>query len=257
MTLAEFISDDASETPSLTVVNRESPRPLYRLLTDLFDERSVTVRETTSDRSDRSDAIVLKRSSTSGDDTETIVSPFDQITDELLLVNADIYTTGTRGLEAVETPNVIAQLDEVSFRVDGTVASKQKLVLIEISRYIEAKAWMADEGRLHTGFQHLSRIGDEKGTRRVYERIGLESSVDTHVYGHPDASPSLPNVTVHGVETDEIRRSWFVAYESLDGEDAAALVAHRTGPAAWNALWSYDPTKVADLVAYLERKYGR
>jgi hypothetical protein len=50
----------------------------------------------------------------------------------------------------------------------GSPASNsEKLPLIVISRYIEQLAWQHETGRLRSSFQRLSRLDDERGTRRV------------------------------------------------------------------------------------------
>lgn len=254
MSLAEFVRKSGQEA-TVTVLDRESVRPLYRLLTGLFDDDAVTVREAATDADGLEDAVLVEKD---GSDVGFAVSTFEAIRDELLLVNADIYVTGARELGEVETPDALAYLDEVPFTVRGRPDDpKEKLLLIEMSRHIEAMAWEAGEGRLHTGFQYLSRLDDERGTRLVYDRLGRDSDVAPHVYGAPDARLSVPGVTVHGVDVEEIRRSWFVVYRSdHHSQDAAALVAVETEPRTWEGCWTYDPDRVAAVERYLDRTYA-
>ena len=255
MSLAEFVNAENTQEATLTVVNPDSECPVYRLLTRLFDEDAVTVHETTIDSEEISaDTIVAEKETPN---SGFAVSPLDAVRDELLFVNSDIYVTGARELDEVQTPDVITHLSEIPFTVTGYPSnSKEKLLLIEMSRHIEALAWQAGDGCLATGFQSLSRFDDEQGTRQVYTRLGNETSVNTHIYGVPDADPSLPGVTIHGEETEELRRTWFVVYDSPDhSHDAAALVAVQTEPNTWNGYWTYDTTTVADILTYLERTY--
>jgi hypothetical protein len=255
MSLTDVVETVNSTEATLTVVNPESECPLYRLLSGLFDDEVVTVRETTSDAETiPADTVFVER-----DDGKAggVNSQFDDLRDELLLVNADIYVTGARGLDDVETPDVITQLSEIPFTVRGRPEdAKEKFLLIEMSRHIEAMAWRAGDGRLATGFQQLSRLDDEHGTRQVYTRLGTETDVEAHVYGIPDARPSLPGVRIHGDHAAELRRTWFVVYESRSQPDnTAALVAVQTDPNTWEGCWTYDPATVTDILAYLDRAY--
>jgi hypothetical protein len=254
MSLTEFI-EPADQEATITVLNPDSVQPVYRLLSGLFNEDVVTVQKTkTNENSVPSDTVLVEKR----DESVVAVSSLDRIREELLFVNSDIYLTNSRNLDDVETPDVIRNLDEIPFTVTGYPESgKEKLLLIEISRHVEAMAWQADEGRLATGFQQLSRLDNESGTREVYERLGGEAGVDTHVYGVPDATPSIPGVTVHGADTQELRRSWFVVYESTHHpHEAAALVAIETDSNTWEGCWTYDPARVARILDYLDRNYS-
>lgn len=253
MVLEDIVTAESDEA-TVTVLNRESGQPLYRLLTGLFTAKAVTVRETTTDTEIHDDVVLTEKN---GDPGGFAVSPLDAIRDELLMVNADIYVTGARELEAVEAPDVLTELDEIPFTVRGRPEDpKEKLLLVEMSRHIEAMAWQAGNGQLRTGLQYLSRLEAERGTHQVYERLGAESGVDTHVYGLPDAEPSIPGVTVHGVDNSELRRSWFVVYRSSkQPKQAAALVAVETEPRTWEGRWTYNPERVATIDAYLDEQY--
>lgn len=255
MSLAEFAQDTEYQGATLTIVNPDSECPLYRLLAGLFDDDVVTIQEaTTESGSVQSDTVLVEKD---GRDAGFAVSSFESIRDELLLVNSDIYVTGHRELDDVETPDAIRQLDEIPFTVTGYPEnSKEKLLLIEISRHIEAMAWQAGNGRLASGVQYLSRLDDEHGTQQVYTRLGSETAVETHVYGVPDSHPSIPNVTLHGETTEELRKSWFVVYESARyPHEAAALVAMQTDANTWEGCWTYDPNKVAGILDHLDRTY--
>jgi hypothetical protein len=252
MGLAAFVADYADGEATLTVVDRESERPVYRLLSRFFGD-AVTLREVeTVDAAGPTDAVVLER------DGETLAgTSLAAIRDELLLVNSDVYVTGSRPIEDVETPSVVTGLAGVPY--EATVRAdypREKLLMIEVSRYVEAMAWRAGEGRLATGFQSLSRIEDERGTRRVYERIGDETDVDAHVYGLPGEASLPSGVTAHAVDTDEIRRSWFVCYRSgAHPHEAAAQLAVKTAPDTWEGVWTFDPDRVGRVLDYLDRTY--
>jgi len=254
MGLREFVATLGRQEATVAVIDRESKHPIYRLLVDLFDTDAVEVRDTEGDnRSHRTDATVLRKGG-----NDIAVSSLGAVRDELLLVNSDIYVTGARGLDDIDPPDVIAGLDEVPFRVsDGSRQPKAKLVLIEMSRAIEAMAWRNGTGRLDAGFQQLSRIADERGTKRVYTRLGADTDVETHVYGVPGHNPSLPSVSVRAADTRELRRSWFVVYRPEDRPGGgAALVAYQTEDAVWEGCWTYDRGRVAGVLDYLDSTYA-
>jgi hypothetical protein len=256
MGLREFVATLGRQEATVAVIDRESERPIYRLLVDLFDTDAVEVRDTQGDnRSHRTDATVLRKRGAHGD---IAVSSLGAVRDELLLVNSDIYVTGARGLDDIDPPDVIAGLDEVPFRVsDRSRQPKAKLVLIEMSRAIEAMAWRNGTGRLDAGFQQLSRIADERGTRRVYRRLGADTEVETRVYGVPDHNPSLPSVSVRAADTRELGQSWFVVYRPGDRPTGgAALIAHQAEDAVWEGCWTYDRGRIAAVLDYLDSTYG-
>lgn len=237
MGFREFVADVGRRDARVTVVDRRSEPPVYRLLVGLFDTDAVTVREAESgDDSHPPDSTVLR----TGDGSEAVaVSSLGAVRDELLLMNSDIYRTGARDLDDVDPPDVIAGLDGVPFRVRSDVRQpKAKLVLIEMSRAIEAMAWRDGTGRLDAGFQHLSRIADERGTRRVYAQLGAETDVETTVYGASGPGPSLPSVAVRTADAPELERSWFVVYWSAEQPDHTAALIAVQGDDEWTGCWT-------------------
>ena len=155
MGLREFVATFGWQEATVAVVDREAERPVYRLLVDLFDTDAVAVRDVEADSGPHpTNTTVLRKADTHDD---IAVSSLDAVRDELFLVNSDIYVTGARDLCDVDLPEVVAGLDGVPFRVsDRARQPKGKLVLIEMSRAIEAMAWRDGTGRLDAGFQHLS-----------------------------------------------------------------------------------------------------
>lgn len=253
MTLADVLEAVRGREATLTVLNRTDPQPVQNVLENLFDGTSVAVEEERTVDGEPSNLVILK----TGDDLA--VSTLDDVRDSVLLVNSDLYVTGARELDEVETPTAIAELSDLPFRVRGYPdTSKGKLMLIEISRFIEARALRAGTGTLRSGFQRLSRIEDERGTAAVYERLA-DAGLSVHVYGVPDAEPPSP-LNVHAADAEELRRSWFVVYRdpAASHRDAALLaVLERSdnGPNEWRGFWTYDPERVAELDGYLEGAY--
>jgi hypothetical protein len=254
MSLGEFFTRSERADVSLGVVGSDVPEQLQDLLARIFDRQSVEVKKSVTvpeAESPTTDRVYLL------DDGEVLAeSPLEDVANSILLVNSDLYTTGTRSVEEVDLPDVIAALDETHFRLRGYPESnKEKLLLITISRYIERTALEHGTGKHRASFQYLSRIDDERGTREVYERLG-DSDVDTHVYGIPDWTPPPEyGLTLHGGWGQEFRDSWFVVYvPDTPSKPHTALLAIEDEPNTWDAFWTYDPDTVRDINQYIERE---
>jgi hypothetical protein len=229
------------------------------LLERAFADQPVTVAETHRPESDEDVVCLLE----GGEVVAT--TPLADLEEAFLLVNADRYRTGTRQVDASSFPAVLTGLDEVEFEVRGFPKSnKEKLLLILISRFIEARALWRGAGELHSTFQRLSRLDDEYGTRRMYESLAA-AGVSTHVYGVRDAAAAVDDleVTVHAGDHEEYRRSWVVVFappaadrDAPDSEHGpAALVAVETGPNVWRGTWTFDPARVDRIRSYLVRNF--
>lgn len=177
---------------------------------ELFDGLDIDVREIAS--TDTDDGLVVLF--IHGELVAT--SPVGPIMETLLFVNSDLYTSGATEIQDIDPPDVIMELAETVFTLQGYPESNvEKLVLILVSRYIEHSAWIQQTGTLRTSFQRLSRLNDERGTREVYERLGQIQELDVHVYGIPDWDPpSSMGMSVHGIANEEITKYWFAVYEN-------------------------------------------
>lgn len=250
MTLADIISDIESREKTLTVLNRDEPEPIVRMLKRMVDAPDVTVR----DADPNPDTGVPGNIVIAEDDGEDqlAISTIEDIGNSVLMVNSDLYVTGTRSIDEVETPDVLVGLDETTFTVSG----KQKMLLIELSRHVEALAYRAGDSTLHSGFQQISRIEDERGTKAVYERLA-EADIDVHVYGDAGSNSSLPSgLTVHTDSGAELKKSWFVVNTDCPEELKGALLATEVGPNEWTGIWSFDPDVVDRVATYLDETYG-
>jgi DICT domain-containing protein len=227
--------------------------PLQNLLERIFDAPGVRIDRASAPAPEREALVyVLDREA----DEETVALATSRLRDvskSMLLVNEDLYTTGARDLDEVDTPAAVLALDDTTFPVRG----KQKFLLIHLSRHVEAMAAETGGGSIHTCFQQLSRVTDERGTQRVYERLSA-GPVDVHVYGVDDRADPVPlPVGVHADDgRGELGNSWFVVHDGA-GRDArkAALVAVQTGPGAYDGFWTFDPDRVDDVLAYLADTY--
>lgn len=248
MNFADIIDAVDSDDHTLTVFNRTEHEPVVRLLEQVFESEHVDVRDDGTDTAGPANLVQLENE----EGVALATSDLAEIRDSLLLVNSDLYITGTRSLDQVTTSDVVANLNETTFTVSG----KSKFLLIHISRHIEALALKTGAGVLHSGFQQLSRIRDEHGTDRAYRRLA-ETAVDLHVYGVPDwERPPAEEMVVHAHENGEIPESWFVVHDG-DGDDQrkAALVAREVGPNEYAGFWTFNTEWVDDILDYIEETY--
>lgn len=305
MTLVDLVDRLDGVERSIVVVNRTEPDPIRNLLVDTFGDDTVDVVDRSTidavsgasddvdggtpavetlvgDGSESIDVDDLRDSDEIGfdgedpDEIENLVlllegdeivaaSPLDALVNAILLVNSDLYVTGTRGLEDLDLPSVITGLHDTVFSLRGYPKSnRQKLLLITISRFIERVAWESGGGTLRSSFQRLSRLDDEIGTRRVYKRV-VESGVDTHVYGVPDRVPTELGAVVHAGESVDFTDTWFVVYTPSEGprsvdvaddlrrgiEGGVALLAVETRPRLWRGVWTFDTDRVRAVNDYV------
>jgi hypothetical protein len=261
MGLQSFFDEVDGEPRSLVVVNRTAPAPFQQMLETAFDGQPVTVAEDTLPEHD--DDVVALVADGEGGREVLATSPLDALKETILLVNSDLYKTGTVGLAEFELPDVLERMDDTLFRLRGYPESNtEKLLLILISRYVERRAWQVGRGTLRSSFQRLSRIDDERGTRRVYETVA-DTDVRTHVYGVPDWQPPGEfGVVTHGGHTEAFRNSWFVVYTPPAGEEPpgtgledphVALLALEVAPREWEGFWTFRPGLVEDIDAYIAR----
>lgn len=249
MSLERFLSVPETAGRELVVANRTQPEPFQRMVENLFAEQSVAVGETTREEYPENTVLLLE-------DGEVIAeSPLDVLRDAILMVNSDLYATGTRRLDETTVPDVIDELTDVRFSLRGYPESNsEKLLLILISRHIERRAYEVGEGILRSSFQHLSRIKDERGTRRAYRKVS-STDVDVHVYGKPDWRPTSElDVTMHGGKKADFEYSWFVLYQpppDKPSERSAAMLAIEAGDAEWEGFWTYDSALIDDLAEYI------
>ncbi|OYR58772.1 hypothetical protein [Halorubrum halodurans] len=295
MTLGQLVDRFESAERSIVVINRTDPDPVQDMLVDTFGDDAVRVTDRrTIERSgvgpngfgdggldvgtlrghdgvpfegdrlaDAEDLVLLL----DGDDEVLAGSTLEALGDAILFVNSDLYITGTRAPEALELPPVITGLDDTVFTLRGYPESnRQKLLLITISRFIERVALAAGGGTLRSSFQRLSRLEDELGTRRVYERVAA-GGIDAHLYGVPDDPPTGLEATVHGGRSSDFTDGWFVVFEPPGGPaavDAATdldrgvnggvgLLAVETEPRLWHGIWTFDPDRLGAISRYIRR----
>ena len=250
MPLDRFFDRPTGPERSLVVVNRTAPEPLKRILSDMFENQDIAVKERVSDQYDEDTVLLVEEQEV------VATSPLSALEQAILLVNSDLFRTGARDLEETDLPAVMDGLTDHLFTLRGYPESnKEKLLLIVVSRRIERMAYSAGVGTLRTSFQRLSRLEDERGTREAYDAVAA-TDTDVHIYGRPDwvPSPNFP-VTMHGGYKSDFRNSWFVLYnppaERVDEFDSAVLVAVERDPGVWRAFWTYRREVVEDVAEYV------
>ena len=249
-TLADFFKKNDSSEWSLQIINRTGPEPIKRMVEDLFGNLSTQVSEITREEADTDLVVLLCDGEVVGS------SSLSTLRDTLLLVNSDYYRTGPADLGNLNVPDVILELSDTVFTLQGYPDSNiEKLVLTLISRYIEQRAWEHETGSLQTSFQSLSLLYNERATREVYRQLGQISGLAVDVYGVPDCEPpELPGVTVHETTDDEIEQYWFVVHRT-ESATSAALLAKQTGPTEWEGFWTFDTNTVRTLDQHIQRMF--
>lgn len=245
--IEDFIDAADAEEATIVLLNRTEPAPLLDLLDRAFERQPVHVVEREIPGPIENEVLLL-------DDSGFLArSSLAEVAQSFLLINADRFRTGANDLAEESVPAVLRELTNMEFELRGYPASaKEKLLLIVMSRYIEARALRSGAGELHVGFQRLSRLEDEYGTQQVYRELG-ESGVETHIYGVGSDETDYPDgLIAHEHDSVEHRRSWFQSFEPADEDQTpVVLVAWQTGENVWRGTWSFDTAfthAVADYV---------
>ena len=123
--------------PETTVTIRVDPAAsvasIREALTRIFTTEQVCVTEAPADQTAEIAAV--------RDGEVVATSPAAALLESLLLVNSDVYITGSRALEDAGLPAVLWALHEIPFQLRGYPDSdSEKLLLIAVSRAIERRA---------------------------------------------------------------------------------------------------------------------
>ncbi|SHG84661.1 DICT sensory domain-containing protein [Halobaculum gomorrense] len=206
-------------------------------LREYFASQAVRIEEGTTD-SDLSGYVVL-----SDERDDEVLAAVD-----LGRLGGDV-TVGP-GEQSAFAP-ILEHLDETTF------TSYDLPQMMAATREMEDRAWRAGTGELHAGFQRVGAIRAQKG---VYEDLASKD-IDVHAYCAPsDETPAIEDVTLHEEDTEEIRTSWFVAFDGAgDPSEACLLLAEERGDPAerqFYGFWSYDPSVVATVIDHLHETYA-
>ena len=239
--LHDLIERVESTGYTLTVCNPEDESKLD-MLADRLEQYGVETRAADLSTTTPTDAAVLHRG-----EEPLAMSPAGELYDAV-----QFEAPASDETESAARPAVL----ERAHRRQYTVDNGGKLRMVRISRLVERRALDVGEGTLHAGFQRLSRVEDELGTRELYERIA-RTDVDVHMYGRPSRVPNREWYTIHAGETPELAESWFVVFDGGGREGTmGALVSEETAPEEYSGFWTYQPDLVRTVDDYLRTAYG-
>lgn len=238
--LSSLLASVEADRPTLTICNFDGPAETLATVSEYFDRLNVSVRTAGIDRATPSNVALLHRGEDflAGDSIQDIAAAIDPEGDDPTI------------REDVETPALLDHLDQTVFGAHGAGTD----LLAQVSHTIETMAWRTGQGRLHAGFQELSRLYESEGTQRIYDRIS-STEVDVHVYGVPDTEIPDDRFTVHAAESGELADTWFVGFTDPDEARTGVLLAEQREPGEYDGFWSYRPDLARRLDAYLERTY--
>jgi len=248
--LSTFIQRKGSSEWSVQLINPTPSEPIRQMARDIFGGLDIEMTETDIEGVANDLFIVMR------DDEVIASSPLKTLRETLLLVNSDLYATGTKDLDEIYLPDIVEELTDTVFTLEGyPYSNTEKLVLTLVSRHIEQQAARSQKGTLRTAFQRLSRLDDESGTREVYEKLAQISGLDVHVYGVGDwTPPSDFGPKIHTVNNQEIQDHWFVVYASEGAQDRAML-ANKTGPYIWDGYWTTNTEEIQLVNKYITRAF--
>jgi DICT domain-containing protein len=232
MSLTELIAGVEADERTLVVYNAEDAVEELRAR---FADRNVVVE---ADRTDtRTDRFVVMVSN----DGEILTAVgVDRLLEE--------PETKAPGAESDPHRPILDRLDETTFTSYG------RREMLAASREIEDRAWRIGRGELHSGFQRLSVFETQLD---VYTRLSERETLTVHAYGTPDTSvPEQESFVVHPERSEEIGRSWFVAYDGAGvDENKCALLAEERAPDSFYGFWTYDPDTVDYVLDHLSSSY--
>jgi len=236
MSLTELIAGVEEHEKTLTVFNADEAD--VDALRDQFHDRNLTVFDERTPSGKPEAFVVL------GEDGEFVTAV---ALEELLRQDPDAKSPE---FEDEDYRPILDNLDETMF------TSYDIGQMVAASREIEDRAWRIGEGTLHSGFQYLS-IFDEQ--MDVYGRLADREQLNVQAYAYPDAE--VPDhdteLTIHVERSDEIERSWFVAYDGAGVDvNKCALLAEERDPRSFYGFWTYDPETVDWIIDHLESTYG-
>ncbi len=141
--LSGFIDETGTSEKRLLLINRTEPKPFVDLLSQAFENQSVTVAE------EQIPGEVNNLVCLVDGGTVVATTSLSELSEAFLLVNVDRYRTGTRQTDLGTFPDVLTELNDIEFIVEGFPNSaKEKLLLIVISRFIEHRALTNGSGEL-------------------------------------------------------------------------------------------------------------
>lgn len=239
VTLLDIIDRVRSSEKTLTLFNLPAASALDTELASFFEDLNVRV-----DVDETVAEAPTFATLTASDEFYTAVTG-----DELQAL-LDGPTPGPDGLgiDDEEHAGLLSPLKEITF------TSYDIGRMMDVTREIEDRAFRHGTGELHVGFQTLSRFTAQT---EVYRRLAT-TDLEIHIYGAPDATVDVEGLQVHATDNEEVRRTWFVAFDGGDTpEDKCALLAREGEVEGFYGCWTYDSDVVDRVVEYLSGRYDR
>ena len=150
-----------------------------------------------------------------------------------------------------DSASAVVGLSELTFR------SFDRTQMLYTSREIEERAYRVGRGSLYVGFQ---RVGAFTAQRDAYEAL-LTRGVHVQAYMGSEEARDIaglrhPSLGYHVDEVPDLTDYWFLAFDGdADPLQKCALVAEERDPGRYYGVWTYDPTLVDGLIAYLRAVY--
>ncbi|MCQ4333796.1 histidine kinase [Natronomonas sp. F2-12] len=236
MSFTELIAGVEDHEKVLTVFNAD--KGVTSALREQFHDRNISV-STERTSSGRPNAFVVLSDDgefVTAADAENILEPDEGRTDP--------------GFDGDPYRPILDHLDQTMF------TSYDIGQMVAASREIEDRAWRIGKGSLRSGFQRLSILHDQMD---IYEQLAEKGSLDVHAYAVPDTEVPEHDtgLTIHVERSDEIERSWFVAYDGAGVDvNKCALLAEEREERSFYGFWTYDPATVDWIIDHLESTYG-
>ena len=236
MSLTELIAGVEDHEKTLTVFNADDGT--IKALREQFHDRNLSVsgEQTTSGKPKAFVVLADEDEFVTAASIDTVLASDDEKKDP--------------GFEGEPYRPILDHLDETMF------TSYDIEQMVAASREIEDRAWRVGKGSVHSGFQRLSILESQM---KIYEQLAEKGTLDVHAYAVPDADVPKhdTDLTIHVERSDEIERSWFVAYDGAGIDvNKCALLAEEREPRTFYGFWTYDPTTVDFIIDHLENSYG-
>jgi DICT domain-containing protein len=244
MDLREIIAAVEGDRLTLSLNNVAASTDVLNAIDRYFEPRHVTIRRTSTDHVTPKNVAILH-------DRERFLAASD-MRELYRFVDPSVGTNTTTDIEEVEVPAVVRALDNTTFSGYG------KERMITASRVIEKRAWRAGGGEIQTCFQRLSLA---RSQRRIYRKL-VETGIDVHLFGVPDADAPQIGARVHGIDMREIAESWVVVFDPGEvagrGDPGKAALLARVTPETdtYRGFWTYRES-IVDKVSDRLESVGR
>ncbi len=141
--------------------------------------------------------------------------------------------------------------------LDNTIfSSYDRRQMLAAAREFEERAWRADAGTLHVGFQNPEAFLMQMP---VYDRFARERDLEIRIYVAAEWDGYVHEaITIVTDEAGEIGHFWFVLFDGgTDPQHACGVLAEERTPGRYYGFWTYDPARTTEIITYLEGTYGK